>query len=110
MDFEDQLRDALRRKAAPAGFAERVLAAAGTGSPRARRLPARWLALAAALLLFAGIGWQFEQERQRRIAAEETARQLRVALRITVDRLVKAERKASARKVWIPVNTGERWQ
>jgi hypothetical protein len=67
----------------------------------------RWLALAAAILLFAGIGWQYEQERQRRIEAEETARQLRVAMRITLDRLVKAERKLSARKVWIPVSTGE---
>lgn len=116
MDIELQLKSVLRRKPAPPDLAERILrnvegrTAKLRAFPVRRTFPVRWLAAAAAaLVLMAAFGWQYEQERQRRIAAEQTVAQLKLALRITARKLVRAERKAS-QQIVIPVSTGERWQ
>jgi hypothetical protein len=73
--FEDDLRRALSRPEAPAGFAERVLARIEELRPRRSRARSwRWLA-AAALVLMALGGlryWQIQREEARR--QKDTAR------------------------------------
>jgi hypothetical protein len=92
-DIENQLRSALRRKDAPAGLATRIIAAA---EGRRRWTAMHWLAVAAVALLMAGVGWQYQAERERRLQAEHTARQLETALRIVAERLTKVERQVRA--------------
>jgi len=90
--LEDALREALRRKQAPEGFAERVLARQST--------PARWdrfrfwldppslrWAGAAALTLVLLAGIQYSAERRRRAEGEAAKQQILTALRITADRV-----------------------
>ncbi len=82
-DFEVQLRRALRPVEAPPDFAAKVLARA-----RAQRVVAfpRWIAaVAAALVLAAGVGQAIHVERVRR--AERARDQLILALRITKAKL-----------------------
>lgn len=86
-DIEVQLRAALRRKDAPAGLAGRIMA-----KVEGRRSGVRWLAIAAAVLVMTAAGWQYHAERSRRMAAENSAQQLEMALRIVADRLTKLER------------------
>lgn len=86
-DIEVQLRALLRRRDAPAGLAAKIIAKA----EGRRRLPLRWLAAAAAVLLMVA-GWQYSAERARRLEAENTARQLELALRIVGERLTRVER------------------
>ncbi|MBY0505148.1 MAG: hypothetical protein K2X03_14645 [Bryobacteraceae bacterium] len=89
-DLEAQLRLMLRRQDAPAGLAERIVARAE--GRRRVGVSTRWLAIAAAVLVMAGIGWQYRQERERRLQAEQTAQQLEFALRLVAERLTKVER------------------
>lgn len=98
-DIEAALRKALRPKDAPAGLAARIIAKA-EGRRRSPG-PSRWLAIAAAVFVMAGIGWQYRQERERRQQAENTAAQLEIALRMVAERLTKVERqvRASERRV-----------
>ena len=88
--WEERLREALRRKAAPDGFADRVRA-------RIRDLPVvekrpwfrafiakpalRWAAAALCLAIAGGIANRAQQERQRR-QGEMARMQVRQALRI----------------------------
>ena len=92
-DIEAALRKALRPKDAPAGLAARIIAKA-----EGRRAfgPSRWLAIAAAVFVMAGIGWQYREERERRLQAENTAAQLEIALRMVAERLTKVERQVRA--------------
>jgi len=102
--WEEKLREALRRKAAPEGFAERVLA-------RTRELPEpaekpwerlraffakpalRWAAVGALCLVIAsGAVYRERQERQRR-EGELARRQVKQALRIASVKLNVALRK-----------------
>ena len=92
-DIEIQLRAALRRKDAPGGLAGRIIAKA---EGRKRWGSAQWLAIAAAVLVMATLGWQYSAERTRRLAAENSAQQLEMALRIVADRLTKVERQVRA--------------
>ena len=92
-DIEIQLRAALRRKDAPGGLAGRII---GKAESRKRWGSAQWLAVAAALLVMAMLGWQYNAERNRRLAAENSAQQLEMALRIVADRLTKVERQVRA--------------
>ena len=92
-DIEIQLRAALRRKDAPGGLAGRIIAKA---EGRKRWGSAQWLAIAAAVLVMATLGWQYNAERTRRLAAENSAQQLEMALRIVADRLTKVERQVRA--------------
>ena len=94
--LEDALREALRRKAPPEGFAERVLARHVAPAPR----PGRWQALrlwlqppslrwagAAALTLVLLAGFQYTAEQRRRAQGEAAKAQVLMALRITADKL-----------------------
>jgi hypothetical protein len=79
--FEDELRNALKPVAPPAGFTGRVMARVEVRRTRPRF---RWVAIAALLLLTAGLGYQQHVERQRAIEAKE---QLMVGLRIAGQQL-----------------------
>ena len=92
-DIEIQLSAALRRKDVPAGLAGRIIAKA---EGRRRWGSSQWLAVAAAVLVLATLGWQYNAERNRRLAAENSAQQLEMALRIVADRLAKVERQVRA--------------
>jgi hypothetical protein len=103
--FEDKLRNALRREAAPEGFAEKVLARTrGLPQPGARAwrqssaflaMPAlRWAAaaVAACLLVVAGLVHHQRQERLRR-EGEMARAQVMQALRIASVKLNVARRR-----------------
>ena len=79
-DLERELRQALRREAPPAGFAERVLAtaAARTAAPRRAR---RW-ALAAAASLLMAVGLQQYRDYRERLRGEAARNEAMLALRI----------------------------
>ncbi len=79
MNFEDRLREALRRETPSADFASRVL-------QRAERRPVpwrhwRWAAATAMLivLIFSGVIYRREQQR---IAGERAANEFMLALRV----------------------------
>jgi hypothetical protein len=100
MNIDQELRDALRRKEAPANFADRVLERISE-MPAPTRRPApsssgmrRWLAAAAVLAIAAGGADQYYKQQQ----AAETARvreELRTALQITHDALAQVQSKLS---------------
>ena len=77
MNLEDELRTALRRQNAPAGFSERIL-------DRTRwRLRAWWAAAIAAALIMS-IGISVEDQRAKE---ERAGRQAILALRIAAEKL-----------------------
>lgn len=94
-EMEQGLKEALRRKPAPEGFARRVMArlpeqaAAAREMPRTMRPRRAWLAvpLAAGLALAAFGGVRYQQYRQ----GQEAKRQLLLALRITGEMLTLAQ-------------------
>lgn len=98
MDFEQDLRRALRREPAPPGFAERLIAQieqanAPLGHPAPRRhRPASWLAAVAAALVLAVAGTQYYAHRQTIAEGERARRDVMLALQIAADKfgLVKA--------------------
>jgi hypothetical protein len=103
--FEDKLRNALRREAAPEGFAEKVLARTrGLSQPGAKAwgqfgaflaMPVlRWAAAAVAvcLLVVAGLVYHQRQERLRR-EGEMARAQVMQALRIASVKLNVARKK-----------------
>jgi anti-sigma-K factor RskA len=94
-DFEDQLREALRRPEVPAGFANRVLAKLPEAYPAQAPRPVwRRVALwAAAVLVVAAsvTGWQVERARDERARGEKAREQVMLALRITGKQLNHAE-------------------
>jgi hypothetical protein len=97
--FEDDLRQALRRKEPPGGFAERVVARAASRSGfwhRLRRgleLPLlRWSVAVAVVLAVVG-GIEFHRQRQERIHGEQAKQQVMLALQITARELYVAQRK-----------------
>ncbi|MCX6621111.1 MAG: hypothetical protein NTY38_08525 [Acidobacteria bacterium] len=79
--FEDELRNALKPVEPPPGFAERVMARVEARRTRPRY---RWAAIAAVLLLTAGLGYRQHVQRQRALEAKE---QLMLGLRIAGSRL-----------------------
>jgi negative regulator of sigma E activity len=88
-DFEQQLRDALRRVDPELGFEQRVMARVASEPPRSRAKFTRWaasLALAATVAFAAILGahqWQERREQQ----GLEARRQLLEALRVTGEKL-----------------------
>jgi len=91
--LEDELRQALRRREPPAGFAERVLARA---RQRQTHYPPlfhwRWLAAAAALVVLAA-GLYFFEERRRRLEGERAKQQVMLALHLTGSKLRLAQQR-----------------
>ena len=104
MSFEDDLRSALRREAAPDGFAERVIALARSGGAASGgakrpipialwRRPLVW-AIAAGLLVAAAIPPAASEYRRRREERAMAAKQeLLLALTVTRVKLRKAQEK-----------------
>jgi hypothetical protein len=86
MDLEQQLHSALSRKDPPAGFADRVTAAAGRPAPAPPRPSARWLTLAASIVLLIGGGAAY-----RRHQGEVAKEQLMTAMKITADKLTRIQ-------------------
>lgn len=87
-DFEKLIVDALRRENPPMGFEQRVLAAT---APR----HSRWgwvMAIAAATIMAAGGGWQYEQHRRERQQGEMAKAKLELALKITTAKLTKIQK------------------
>jgi hypothetical protein len=93
-DLERELRDGLRLREAPAGFADRVVArAAAQGVVIARKSPSAWTgllrepivrwAVAASLLIAVAAGGYARHEQERRAAGERARQQVFLALRIT---------------------------
>jgi hypothetical protein len=82
MDLERDLRNTLRRKDPPPGFADRVMAR--LEPQRIRKAPPRWApwAVAAALLLSTGGGVVYRQ-RQQQARGEQAKEQLLLALQVT---------------------------
>jgi hypothetical protein len=92
IDFEGELRGALRREAAPADFAKKLRARVPVEMPVWRR-PMIW-AIAAVLLLAASIPPSVSEYRRRqRERGMEARRELVIALRITNMKLHQAREK-----------------
>jgi hypothetical protein len=91
--IERDLREALRRREAPPGFAERVLAK--TQLPEARRHSWVWLAAAALVLLMIG-GIGIVQEQRRQAEGERAKEELMVGLRITGSKLRDVQERLAA--------------
>ena len=110
MNMDNELRDALRRKQAPADLADRVLARIneqaaqerqavptsvghlrqGLGAPGVRR----WLAAAAVLAVAAGGAERYYTQQQAAEAAR-VQEELRIALQITTETLAVVQSKLS---------------
>lgn len=84
MSFESELQEALRRKAAPDGFTDKVMNAIERHQVRPRRVP-RIAAAAAALVIVLG-GWTIHRVEERR-EGERAKAQLMTALRLTSKKL-----------------------
>jgi len=82
--FERDLREALRHREPPSGFADKVLARSCESVTRHTARP--WLAVAAALVLVMG-GVIFVQQQRQHAEDEKAKEQLMVALRITGSKL-----------------------
>jgi hypothetical protein len=80
MDLEQELQHALSRKDPPAGFADRVEAAARR--PASSPPASRWLALAASIVLLVGGGAAY-----RRHQGEVAKQQLMQAMKLTAVKL-----------------------
>ena len=100
--LEDALREALRRKAPPEGFAERVLARHAAPAPKPGpweafrlwfQLPSPRWAAAAALTVVLLAGYQYTVEQRRRAQGEAAREQVLLALRITADKVEYARAK-----------------
>jgi hypothetical protein len=102
MTLDDELRQALRPKAPPDGFADRVLArvalstAGGPGSrsPHRRARLIRALAVAAALVVTAA-GTSYYRYEMVQLEGERAAREARVALEIASQKLALVERRVN---------------
>lgn len=81
MDLERELRNTLRRKDPPPGFANRVMAR--LEPQKMRKAPPRWTpwAVAAALLLSSGGGLVYRHQQLAR--GEQAKEQLLLALQVT---------------------------
>lgn len=95
MDFEDQLREALRPQEVPAGFKNRVLAKLPEAYPPSPRHPVmrRVAVWAAAMVVIAGsiTGLRMEHAQEQRERGEKAREQVMLALRITGTKLNQAQ-------------------
>jgi hypothetical protein len=91
-DFEQQLRNALRRKEQPPSFEAKVFAAVAARRS-GRSIFWRWSAEVAAVILIACGFWvRHEGEVRERAAGQAAKARLQLALRITVTELSKIQK------------------
>jgi len=83
---DDELRDALKRRDPPAGFAERVLAKTRQIDDESQPIGWSWMMAAAAMLVVTA-GTALYQEQARRSEGERAKREVLQALRITGEKL-----------------------
>jgi hypothetical protein len=89
--FEDQLRESLRRVEAPAGLEQRILAKVRSREADKRRfISRRWLAAAASVVMVVSAG-TYGMHYRRQQQAEQAREQLVLALQITSKQLSKTE-------------------
>ena len=83
--FDDQLREALRRRQPPEDFSEKVLARIRQQpAPRPRSSFRAWMAVAAAaVMLMTVVGLPAYREHTRRIKGERAKEQVMLTLRMT---------------------------
>jgi len=87
--FERDLRESLRRREPPAGFAAKVLAR--TRESESRPIFSwRWVAVAALVVVMVS-GTMFIREQQQQAEREKAKEQLMVALRITGSKLMEVQ-------------------
>src|SRR5216684_3530973 len=93
-DVEQQIKNSLARKEPPPWLEAKILAAAEQ-QPDTRpwwQARLRWVsALAAAAVLVTGLVWQRERAAQDRIAGEAAKQRLKLALKITSEKLQKIQ-------------------
>jgi hypothetical protein len=90
-DFERQLKHALARKHPPPSFEAKAFAAIAAETSW-RRMFWGWEAVAASVLIAAGLWAQHENGVRERAAGEAAKARLQVALRITVTELSKIQK------------------
>jgi len=94
-DFERQLQDALARKEQPPSFEAKVFAAIAA-ERISRGTSWRWEALAASVLVAAGLFAQHENAVRERAAGEAAKARLQLALKVTVTELSKIQKTVNA--------------
>lgn len=106
MNIDHELREALRRKQAPADLADRVLARINNGGAQAPRQTGarsaagshpvlRWLAAAAVLAVAAGGAERYYTQQRQAAEAARVQEEIRIALQITSDTLAVVQSKLS---------------
>jgi anti-sigma-K factor RskA len=108
MNIDHELRDALRRKQAPADLADRVLARINTDAAATNPRPGstgstafgsntvrRWLAAAAVVAVAAGGAERYYTQQQEAAEAARVRKDIRIALQITSDTLAHVQSKLS---------------
>lgn len=89
-EFENHLRDSLRRVEPPAGLEQRILARVQASQGFARR---RWMAMAASVVFVAGgglFGLHYRQKQVEQRQAELVREQFSLALQITSRHITRA--------------------
>ena len=116
MSLEQELRRALRRKDPAGGFDDRVLSRIAAGETvRMTQAQTRWvrfpLPIAASLMLAIGAAYyvqyqqhQDEQRREQQAHAEQTARDVILALRIASETISEAQAKVEEITRYEPTN------
>jgi hypothetical protein len=94
-DFERQLKYALARKQQPPSFEAKAFAAIAAETS-GRRMSWRWEALAASILIAAGLWGQYEHGVRERAAGEAAKARLQLALKITATELSKIQKSVNA--------------
>jgi hypothetical protein len=94
-DFERQIKEALARREPSPFFEARVLGAVKRQSRERRASVRMWWAsaVAAALLVMAGSGWQYERGIREQAAGQEAKARLELALKITSVKLQRISHK-----------------
>ena len=101
--FDDQLREALRRRQPPEDFSEKVLARIRQQpAPRPRSSFRAWMAAAAAAVMLMTVGLPAYREHTRRIEGERAKEQVMLTLRMTGATLRTVQERVQQHTVELP--------
>jgi Flp pilus assembly protein TadB len=108
-DFEDRLREALKRREPSAGFAERVIALVPQRRATVWTMHWRSIAAIAAVLVLAFSAGLFEWHRQveRAERAEAANRQLMYALRLMAAKIERVQNRLEKSSTVVKVDRGD---